>query len=208
MFVLLLTFLLSLPIQSEVQPDRWRGLVVNEASPDDAITALGKPEKDSTEQLRIFDIDSKWITEKQKQKIYRRLEFKPEGMKKAALFFADGKLIMIELYPAKEPQAAALSNIYGLQFIPRISSIDQALSPRDYERHEGRVYPKNYPTVYSLAAVHEKVFVGAMVGNVGFGSALRNVTGVPDGSSFPGKVGRIQIISRKLENLDGADALK
>lgn len=162
----------------------------------------------ATEQLRIFDIDSKWITEKQKQKIYRRLEFKPEGMKKAALFFADGKLIMIELFPAKEPQAAALSNIYGLQFIPRISGIDQVLNPRDYERREGRVYPKTYPSVYSMAAVHEKVFVGAMVGNVGFGAALRGSAGVADSDPFPGKVGRIQIVSRKLENLDGADALK
>lgn len=210
MLVLLLSLLFwpQSNSQTDVHADRWRGLIVNEATPDEAIKALGSPKKDSVERLRIFDIDSKWITQKQKEKIYRKLEFKPDGMKSAALFFEDGKLVMIDLAPEKEPPAAAISNIYGLQFVPRISGFDQAAYPRDYERHEGRVYPKNYPTVYSLVGVHEKVFVGAMVGNVGFGAALRDVAGVPDGQSFPGKVVRIQIISRKLENRDGADALK
>lgn len=194
--------------QSDVQADRWRGLVMNEATPDDAIKALGVPSKDSTDQLRIFDVDSKWITKKQKEKIYRRLEFKAEGMKKTALLFADGKLVMIELTPEKEPEASAMANIYGLQFVPRISGVDQAVSPRDYERREGRVYPKTYPSVYSVVGVHPKVFVGALVGNVGFGAALRGAAGIPDGQSFPGKVKRIEIVSRTLENRDGADALK
>lgn len=203
----LLFWFQSIP-QTDVQADRWRGLIVNEATPDDAIKALGTPAKDSTDQLRVFDVDAKWITKRQKEKTFRRLEFKPEDMKKAVLFFDAGKLVMIELTPDKEPDAAAMANIYGLQFVPRISGFDQAVSPRDYERREGRVYPKTYPSVYSIVAVHQNVFVGAMVANVGFGAALRGATGIPDGEAFPGKVKRIEIVSRKLENRDGADALK
>ena len=129
-------------------------------------------------------------------------------MKKAALTFADGKLVMIELEPEKEPQASALRSIYGVEFVPRFSGWAVAVSPQDYERHEGKLYPKTYPSVYSAVAVTDKVFVGALIGNTGMGAALRGSLGVPDSSGMPGKVVRLQIISRTLENKDGADALK
>lgn len=208
MFACLLTLLLSFSGQADAQPDRWRTLIINEATPDDAIKALGQPAKDSTERLRIFDLDSKWITEKQKEKVYRRLEFKAEGMKRAALFFDAGKLVMIELEPSKEPAASVLSGIYGVEFAPRFSGWAAAISPQDYERHEGKLYPKTYPSVYSAVAVTDKVFVGALIGNTGMGAALRGSLGVADTSAMPGKVVRIQIISRKLENRDEAGALR
>ena len=208
MLAFLLVFFLSVSIQSEVQPDRWRTLIINEATPDSAIKKLGAPTKDSTDRLRVFDVESKWITEKQKEKVYRRLEFKVEGMKRAVLTFADDKLVMIELEPEKEIQASALRGIYGVEFAPRFSGWAVAASPRDYERHEGKLYPKNYPSVYSAVAVTDQVFVGALVNNASFGAAMRGSLGVPDTSTMPGKVARIQIVSRKLENKDGAEALK
>ncbi len=207
MLAILLALLLS-AAQSDVHPDRWRTLVINQATPDDAIKVLGKPEKDTTDRLRIFDVDPKWITEKQKEKVYRRLEFKAEGMKRATLFFADGKLVVLDLEPEKEPLASALRSIYGVEFAPRFSGWAAAANPQDYERREGKLYPKTYPSVYSAVAVTDKVFVGALIGNTGMGAALRGSLGVADSSGMPGKVARIQIISRTLENKDGADALK
>lgn len=207
----MLTFLLIVFLSaqtSDAQPDRWRSLIINQATPDEAIKALGQPEKDSTDRLRIFDVDSKWITEKQKEKAYRKLEFTAEGMKRATLFFADSKLVMIELEPTKEPAASALRSIYGVEFAPRISGLAEAMYPRDFERHEGKLYPKTYPSVYSAVAVTDKVFVGALINNASFGAAMRGSLGVTDTGAMPGKVARIQIISRTLENKDGAEALK
>ncbi len=49
-----------------------------------------------------------------------------------------------------------------------------------------------------------------MISNVpSFAGALAKSVGVPDDpGTFPGKVAMIQLISRTLENRDGADVLK
>jgi hypothetical protein len=44
--------------------------------------------------------------------------------------------------------------------------------------------------------------------NNSFGSIMRQGVGARDTGDFPGKAARIQIISRRLENRDGADVLK
>lgn len=206
----LLLPVLCIVLLAQPQPDRWRGMVINESSPEDAITAFGKPSDDKTDRFFVSGIDSKWITPKQKEKIFRRLSFKKlDGIKQCQLTFLENKLVAILLIPDKEIQAAALGNIYGVEFVPRISGMQQALNPRDYERHEGRVYPKNYPSVYDLVAVTPKTFITAGIGNTGFGKVLKESMGAGDaGSSFPGKAYAIQIISRTLENRDGADVLK
>ena len=91
-----------------------------------------------------------------------------------------------------------------------IGSLDIVRSPRDYERNQGKVYPKTYPTVYHMVAVSEHSFVTAMVGNVpSFLGALARSSGIPDKlGSFSGKVDFIALFSRTLENREGADVLK
>lgn len=108
---------------------------------------------------------------------------------------------------AEQPAASALSQIYGIQFAPRISGLTEALYPRDFERNQGRIYPKSYPTVYDLVAVTEKAFVSALVANNSVTTILKKSAGVTDTGDFPGKVTLIRIISRSLENRDGADVL-
>ncbi|MGE0131863.1 MAG: hypothetical protein AB7U82_27585 [Blastocatellales bacterium] len=203
--VLCISFALA---QEGAKLDRWRGLVIDEATPEAAIEALGKPSSDKVDRLRVFDVDSKWISKRIEQKIFRRLEFKADGVDKATLSFLDNKLVMIELDPKDKPDASALARIYGIDFLPRISGFQLAVNPRDYERREGRIYPKIYPSVFSIVAVTDRVFVGVLISNAGFGAALRGSAGIPDAGAMPGKVERIQIISRRLENKDGAEALK
>jgi hypothetical protein len=204
---LLVVICLSVCAQ-QAQPDRWKGLIIDESTSEDAGRILGEYASDKTERLRIFDVDSKWITQKVKQPIYRRLRFKKvEGVDGVTLSFLDNKLVLIEIDLAKESPAASLPRIYGIPFSPKISGLDEAFSPRDFERNQGRVYPKSYPTVYSLVAVSPKTFIGALVGNNSVGSILRKTAGVTDTGDFPGKVVRVTIVSRRLENLDGADAL-
>jgi hypothetical protein len=187
----------------DAQPDRWRELVVDQATPDDAIKTLGKPESDKVDRLRIFDIDSKWISKKQAEKIFRKLRFKGiEGFKYAELSFLEDKLVMIDLVPEKKIDASSLSTIYGIPFEPRFNTLDRA---HKFFHPD----PGNFPSVYDLHGSVKEVFIGAMISNVGLGAALRASTGLPDSDThYPGKVGRIQIVSRTLENKDGADLLK
>ncbi|MBA3442197.1 MAG: hypothetical protein H0T92_20250 [Pyrinomonadaceae bacterium] len=132
--------------QDKPMPDRWRGLILDQSTPDDAIRVLGQPSKDKTDNLAPSRIDA-WITKKRKEKIFRLLEFKKsEGIDHAWLWFLDNKLVSILLDLKKGTVSPnALNNIYGVQFQPMVSGLDLAMSPRDYERNEGRVYPKTYP---------------------------------------------------------------
>jgi hypothetical protein len=154
----------------------------------------------------------RWVSKKQKEKIFRNLEFKlGESVQKATLSFLDNKLVMITLdLKSGTVSPNGLSNFYGIPFQPLIGAMDLALFSKDYERNQGRVYPKTYPTVYSLAAVADKSFVSAMISNVpSMLGALAKSAGVPDEpNSFPGKVEYVQIISRTLENRDGANVLR
>lgn len=210
--ILAAMLLLCLPVFAQddiAKPDRWRGLVIDEATVDDAERILGKPNSDKVDRALVYNVDRKWISKKQEEKIFRRLEYKKlDGFKKVELTFLDSTLALINLEPTKEIEAAAISRIYSIPFYPKVSGFQEAMFPRDYERNEGRVYPKTYPSVYHLIAVTERVFVGVLVGNIGFGAALRSTVGVRDSGDFPGKTNFIQIISRRLENKDGSDLLK
>ncbi|HEX7313304.1 MAG TPA: hypothetical protein VF297_05260 [Pyrinomonadaceae bacterium] len=210
-----LAFCLTLTVYAQndsPQPDRWHGLTLDQSSPEDAVASLGQPTKDHLSSLRVDPLSS-WITKKRKEKVFRTLEYKKPvaGVEKVWLSFLDGKLVSI-LLDMKEGTVSpnGLSGIYGLEFRPLIGQAELAFNPRDYERDKGQIYPKTYPTVYHLTAASEKSFLTAMIGNVpSFGGVFAKGLGVPDKpGSFPGKVMLIQLISRTLENKDGADALK
>lgn len=192
------------------KPDRWRRLVLDESTPEDAMRILGTPANDKLGSVAVFRIKS-WLSKQAGERVFRTLEFKkPEGIDKATLSFLNGKLVAISLDVKKGIAPGALSNIYGVEFQPAVNATDIAFRPRDYERNQGRVYPKTYPTVYSMVAVSERSFIDAMVSNVpSFGGAFAKSMGVPDQpGTFPGKVEQIVLVSRKLENRDGADVLK
>lgn len=215
-FVFLLCLTLSVFGQTDAtetksdspQPDRWRGLIIDEAAPDEAIKLLGKPKKDKIDSLKIFGIQD-WLSKQIKEKKFRLLGYeKTEGLDFVWLGFLDDKLVFIKLEPKKLP-ATALARAYGIDFAPNFNGINVAFNPKNYERNQGKLYPKNYPAIYDLIAVSEKTFLSAAVDNGGFGSILKEAVGVPDSAiSFPGKTIYLQIVSRKLENLDGIDQLR
>lgn len=197
--LLVFTFLsvASAQEQSSPQPDRWRGLALNVATADDAIALLGKPDKDKS-------ATKKGVTA-------RYVEFKkPSGFDKVGLQFLDGKLSTIVLIkPTEIIPADNLPTLYKLDFNVRLGMFDEAFEPRNVERNQGKTYPKTYPAVYILYSSSENVIVEATISNGGFGSALKNVTGVSDASGkFPGKVMMITLKSIALNKSAGADALK
>ena len=197
------------PAQAGPMPDRWRGLILDQSTPADATRILGTPKSDKQDSIRVFNVPKQWLTKRTGESVFQVMKWdKLEAMDSAELAFLNGRLVLVRLDPKEQPAAAALGNIYGIQVSPIISGIDEAVSPYNYERNQGRVYPKIYPSVYKLVGVAERSIVAGLATNVGFGSALRQTAGVSDGPAFPGKIKQIELVSRALENRDGSDALK
>lgn len=198
--------------QDKPMPDRWRGLILDQSTAEDAIKILGKPAKETVGSGPVqVDPISNWLTKQKHEKGFRILEFKqPLGMKHVYLMFLNDKLVMISLRLEKSISPEALANIYGIPFNPAIRSLDIAVSSKEYERNQGQIYPKTYPVVYHMVGVGDRSFVSAMVSNVpSFGGALARSAGVPDKpGSFPGKIEFITLVSRALENHDGTNVLK
>lgn len=191
----------------KVQPDRWRGLILDQSTPEDAIKVLGKPISDKNDKFKPYPLDKRIST---KGKTFRFLTFKKlNGVDEALLVFTDNKLVAISLKLREKIPAASLPNIYDVKFEPKISAVDQAFHPRDYEQNQGKLYPSNYPATYFLIAITERSFVSVFIDNSSMSSVLlgssRGSTG--DGA-FPGTTNVVQLISRSLETHEGADVLK
>src|SRR5204862_4131673 len=90
--------------QDGAKPDRWRGLILDESAPEDAIKLLGQPKKDGLGNLYVSDIEN-WLSRKywstHNGKAFRNLDYeKPsENINRALLSFLDNKLVGINIYP-------------------------------------------------------------------------------------------------------------
>ena len=212
LFALFIFFLFITPVFAQTddapQPDRWRGLVIDAASPDDAIAKFGKPKADKITSLPVSGVRV-WLTKEIKNKKFRMLAFKKVGdANSAVLGFLDDKLVFI-VFETKDLAPSALSAAYGIDFSPNFDGVDVALSPENFERTQGKIYPKNYPATYDLIGVAAKTFICAGVSNAGFSAILKQSIGVADSKlAFPGKVLVVQIVSRTLENRDNINQLK
>jgi hypothetical protein len=196
--------------QDGPQPDQWRGLKLGVAEPAAAIQALGSPATDKLDRLLIQRV-TKWFESGLRGKKLRKLSFRDvQGFSSVDLYYRDDKLVVIQLQPKERIEPSALPNIYGVTFSPVVSGFEESMAPQDFERHAGSVYPKTYPAQYGLVAVAARSVIVADVFNSGLGSVLRQSAGVRDtaGGGFPGKVSRIQLISRDLENRSGSNLLR
>ena len=151
---LLLLLLLSCPVFSQ-SSDRWKGLIIDESTPENAIAILGKPNADKTDSFRVYKIED-WFTKSIREKKWRRLEYKNvEGFDKVILAF-DTKLVFIELNPKKlDPDI--LENAYGVPFTATFNKFERALTPGNVGRETGRV--QSYPVFYYLYAKAPKTIL-------------------------------------------------
>lgn len=201
---LILVFSFSIFAQS---PDSWRGLMLDEATPENAIATLGAPTLDKTDSFRVYKIDE-WVSKEIREKKFRRLEYKSlEGFEKVILCFKENKLVFIELNPKKLSPNVLAKSYDGIKFKPVFDKLDRALSPRNFERDNGELKAKSYPLFYYLVAVADKTFLLASVSNSSLGAMLGSKS-VNDDLDYPGKVEQFQIISRTLENTEGQELLK
>src|SRR5688572_3185887 len=179
---LLLLAVVSISVVAQ-SPDRWKGLVIDESTPENAISILGKPDSDKTDSFPIWKIED-WFTKSIREKKWRRLEYKNvEGFDKVILAL-DTKLVFIELNPKKlDPDV--LENAYGIPFSATADKLVRALEPGNYGRETGRM--QSYPVLYYLYAKAPKTFLLADVSNNSLGSLLGSKA-VNDDIGYPGKV--------------------
>ncbi len=197
--VVLVPFLVS--AQS---PNTWRGLTLDKTTIKDAVAVLGKPSKRKEKQKLRTQVND-WLDKSHR---YTKLEFKkPDGLDKVTLYFLDGTLRVIDLDLKEKINPNSLEGAYGLGFVPKVSGIEVAFNPEDYERNQGKIYPKNYPVIYRLIGVAERAYVVATIGNSSFGSIMKDLGGISD-QSYPGKVEGIQLISTTLRDARGIDVLR
>lgn len=191
-------------------PDEWHGLRLNESTPEVVISSLGKPDADKMDAIVISPI-ARWFRGDIKKKLWRNLTYKAgvEGFGRVDLFFEANKLVLIQLQVKASIRPTALANIYGLEFNPMMSGMQESLA--NVERHGGKAYPRSFPAFYSVVAVAGGSVVNAYVRNDGLGAVLQKGLGSgldTAGGGFPGRVALIQLISRRLEDRIGADLLK
>lgn len=206
--VRLLLVAILLPVAAAAQsPEQWRGLVLGQSTPADAIQVLGEPVKDGSCKLFLRQIE-KWFSADIRKSLRCQVYKQVDGFDKASLFYHQDCLMVIELDFDDQIDPNGLHNIYSVQFAPYVGRLELS-DRRNFERHAGQVYPIHYPIEYSLVAVAPESILRAHVQYVGIGSVLTKTARIPDSTArFPGKVGLLQLISRKMENRDGADLLK
>lgn len=188
-------------------PDRWHGLIIDQSTSEDAVKALGQPSSDKPDSFRPYPFDKRIST---KGKTFRKLKFKElKGFDSVELVFTDNKLVCISLNLKEKIQASAVQNNYGIEFEPKISGMEVSSNPNNYERVQGKLYPKNYPAGYFIVGDTKEVWIGAGIDNSSFGALmLGSSRGSTGAGAYPGKAYFIIILSRALENNEGVDVLK
>ncbi len=206
--ILLFVWSLSVCGQDKALPDRWRELILDEATPEQVLEKFKNPKADKPNQSFRPLKYNEWFNVKN-NKNFRLIHYENiEGFKDAKLFFLDNKLVVIQLEPEKLG-ASALAQSYGVDFEVLVSGISKALSPQDFDRDKGKAYPKRFPDFYEVMHKAEKSCIFAGIANNSVGSILGRGIGLEDDSnSLPGKVSMIQLISRKLESNSGTNLLK
>ncbi len=170
-------------------PDSWKGLVIDDTTPDRTIEILGKPKSDKpTDHWHL--LRNQWFVKDVGKKL-RTLNYDNiEGFEKVRLKFdSDSKLVSIHLEPSKMSASVFVASYPKLEF--RDDSEIRVLADLKRPRESRpRPEPTYWGTIFELIAATDKTII---IGS-GFG-----------GSS--GKIKMMEITSRTLE-LKGSELLK
>ncbi len=123
------------------RPDRWRGMVLNVSSPDNAIRLFGTPSSDKDRIALDLPRPLSWLSDKHKEKIFRTLTYKKlHDYKQVQLSFLDNKLVLISL---EAPNAELEENwidpddlevLFGVTFKPHKRKYNSNLpSPSEFQ---------------------------------------------------------------------------
>lgn len=185
-FLALILLLVSSAAAQE--PDRWRGLVLDEATPENAIAVLGKPKAEKYSD-KFMEYRNKSLRDLKDLKILHWE--KTQGFADIKLYFTGGTLAIIQLEKPDEKIPAKV-------FVDAYDGVYFQSSRRS-------------SAYYELEAVTEKSKITAGVGNVtgsvtgGLFGSLGKSGQVP---KLEGNVVQIFIQSRRVDDKRGVDALK
>ena len=186
------------------QQDRWNSLVIDETTPEQAITLLGKPKSEIKSNYVNADFYRLLSIETGKE-IFRVLNFGDEGIEtRIMLTFSGGKLVAIDAYPkdfAASELVSKLGTNWRLPVEDAATDLENWDQPRSAEIRKAPTVVKNFwLPVYTLLAKTPKVFAVVAV------SPTRNdmkKTEVSESGPYWGNVWSLSIVSRTLVRKPG-----
>lgn len=185
------------------QPDRWNGLVIDETTPEQAISLLGKPVSDGKSGFANLWFQ-RLLTNETNKENYRVLQFGKELVSTTMMLtFSAGKLVAIDAFPK---DAAANGFIGKLGTNWRLPVKDPATDFEDWDQprtaavQKAPASSKDEMPGYNLLAKTPKVF--AMVGVLPTVNDMTK-TGVTETGPYWGNVWSLSIVSRTLERKSG-----
>lgn len=205
MKILLLTLALVLTSAAQT-PDRWKGLIIDESTPEQALEKFGTPKLDRVGEKSYLQ-NHKWFEDAAWKRL-RTIHWETiEGFKDVKLMFDGSRLVVIHLEPKGISAQEFIASYKDLEF----RFANELMSPADFKNsRDNQEKPSKLGAVYGLVSVTDKVVLYGSIGNA-TGSVMSGMFGNSQmrqtGRSTPGKVLSIQMISRTLERT-GSDLLK
>ncbi len=188
-----LTFLIAIMLGHAVlgqSLDRWRGLVLNESTPEQAIEIIGKPKSDKPNDHWHL-MRNQWFVKDIGKKL-RTLDYdNVEGFKDVRLKFdSNSKLVSVHLEPKQMSASAFTASYSNVEFRDdsEVRTLADFKRPRD---SRPRPEPSYWGATFELIAATEKTVL---------------IAGGYGGSS--GHITIVEFISRSLEDKAGSELLK
>lgn len=184
------------------QADRWKGLVIDETTPEQAIALLGKPAKDEKAPVTILEFQ-RLLSNDAEKPTFRQLSFgsDPDVPQTTLSFSSNGKLVMIWVTPKNTP-ATILENVLGTGW--RLSGDDPAADLENWDQPKPVDKPTDVKTDigYRLLAKTPKVLALANV--IATADDMNNGrTDIAPGKPLWGNTLFLLMISRSLERKPG-----
>ncbi len=192
--------------QGRQTPERWRNLVIDQSTPDDAMRTFGRPVSDQFEDFKPYPLN-KWINTTGKS--FRQLRYKNSpGLGSVRLVFTANLLVAVMLDPDKRTPATVIANSYGIEFEPKLNGIDASAVSSQTEQRASQLEPQSYPPNYFLLGTTSKVWIVFGIDNSSAASLSPSPSNTTGARAFPGKAMSMLILSRSLDSRVGSGVLK
>ena len=218
-FILLISVYSSIAQQKEASSAKaleatdklLQNLKIDESTPEDVIKILGKPVSDNFDDFAvggkngIFEtsITPLFLTISN-EKIFRKLVYGKIGETDDITFrFYEGKLFQIIFdydlgRKAKKFPAIDLGQKYGIDFVI-LQGVTKDSKITDFEGQKENSLPKVYGVLYTVLSVQKDVIYFVRIDNNNSKGFWKNIAGRATKEMFPGFLGEMHLISRRLE---------
>ncbi len=194
--------------QTSPAVNSWKGMVLDESTPDDAMRLLGTPKEDKpSERLELLPVSARYdLSGAAKGRGYRTMKYKKVGgMDSVTFSFLNNRLVAIELDFDDEVDPNKLPQQYGIRFEPT----DEAGEVKYQEKTDrflgdwGNIFRRNE---YYLLGETGVSWAWAKVELLSFHKRMFKREQHAGGA--PGWVTRMQLVSRSLEGRRLSEALR